>query len=111
MFRTIIAKYAGSTCKRCGATITVGETIRYGGRGRTYHLASVCGTDAPPATSPDAYMEHAEAVETADGAPIGSYGRPARRTRSTYTRFSSGAESYTNRAGRCEDAPCCGCCS
>jgi hypothetical protein len=27
------------------------------------------------------------------------------------TRFSSGAESYRNRNGRCEDAPCCGCCS
>ena len=30
---------------------------------------------------------------------------------STVTRFSSGEEIYTNRAGRCEDAPCCGCCS
>lgn len=30
---------------------------------------------------------------------------------STYTRFSSGAEVYTNKRGRCEDAPCCGCCS
>jgi len=27
------------------------------------------------------------------------------------TRFSSGAEVYRNRHGRCEDAPCCGCCS
>lgn len=35
-----------------------------------------------------------------------SYGR-----RSSYTRFSSGAEVYTNKKGRCEDAPCCGCCS
>ena len=26
-------------------------------------------------------------------------------------RFSSGAEIYRNRKGRCEDAPCCGCCS
>lgn len=34
-----------------------------------------------------------------------------RRYRSTYTRFSSGAESFTNKRGRCEDAPCCGCCS
>lgn len=30
---------------------------------------------------------------------------------SSYTRFSGGAEVYTNRNGRCEDAPCCGCCS
>lgn len=37
--------------------------------------------------------------------------RGGRRYGSTYTRFSSGAESFTNRNGRCEDAPCCGCCS
>jgi hypothetical protein len=36
----------------------------------------------------------------------------ARRDRgSSVTRFNSGAEVYTNRNGRCEDAPCCGCCS
>ncbi|MEY2411054.1 MAG: hypothetical protein QOF48_3724 [Verrucomicrobiota bacterium] len=28
-----------------------------------------------------------------------------------YTRFSRGAEVYRNPRGRCEDAPCCGCCS
>lgn len=28
-----------------------------------------------------------------------------------YTRFSDGQEVYQNRRGRCEDAPCCGCCS
>jgi hypothetical protein len=33
------------------------------------------------------------------------------RTVSTVVRFSSGAEIYQNRRGRCEDAPCCGCCS
>jgi hypothetical protein len=27
------------------------------------------------------------------------------------TRFASGATSYRNARGRCEDAPCCGCCS
>lgn len=37
--------------------------------------------------------------------------RFGKRYGSTYTRFSSGAEVYTNRRGRCEDAPCCGCCS
>lgn len=37
--------------------------------------------------------------------------RSRSRYGSTYTRFSSGAEVYTNRNGRCEDAPCCGCCS
>jgi len=38
--------------------------------------------------------------------------RPRRgRFRSTHTRFNSGADVFTNRRGRCEDAPCCGCCS
>lgn len=26
-------------------------------------------------------------------------------------RFASGEEAYVNKRGRCEDAPCCGCCS
>jgi hypothetical protein len=34
-----------------------------------------------------------------------------RRYGSYVTRFSSGAEIITNYRGRCEDAPCCGCCS
>ena len=41
--------------------------------------------------------------------PRRRYGRA--RYGSTYTRFASGAEVYTNNRGRCEDAPCCGCCS
>jgi hypothetical protein len=41
---------------------------------------------------------------------------PRQRTRresryASYTRFSSGAEVFRNPKGRCEDAPCCGCCS
>jgi len=34
-----------------------------------------------------------------------------RKSNVVVTRFSSGAEVYQNRRGRCEDAPCCGCCS
>lgn len=37
--------------------------------------------------------------------------RSTRRYGSTYTRYAGGGESYQNRNGRCEDAPCCGCCS
>jgi len=36
---------------------------------------------------------------------------PTKRYVSNYARFSSGAEYYVNKRGRCEDAPCCGCCS
>lgn len=30
---------------------------------------------------------------------------------SNVARFSSGSVVFTNKQGRCEDAPCCGCCS
>ena len=37
---------------------------------------------------------------------------PASRYRSHYAYFpSTGGEWYQNKQGRCEDAPCCGCCS
>jgi hypothetical protein len=42
MFRTIQARFAG-TCRRCGGSIAVGQRMRYGGRGRTYHLVADCG--------------------------------------------------------------------
>ena len=44
-------------------------------------------------------------------APASTQYRGRRSYGSNYTRFSSGAEVFSNRAGRCEDAPCCGCCS
>lgn len=53
---------------------------------------------------PDEKAEEARAL-------VGSRYERRQRTVSHYTRFSSGAEVYTNRRGRCEDAPCCGCCS
>ena len=43
--------------------------------------------------------------------PRGSNRRRRTRYAAGYTRFSSGAESFRNPHGRCEDAPCCGCCS
>ena len=57
---------------------------------------------------PDARAGEAQAIVAAAGP---STYTPRARTVSHYTRFSSGAESFTNRRGRCEDAPCCGCCS
>jgi hypothetical protein len=87
MTRTLTARFA-STCAACGDSIVPG-TLIVGGKGTPY-------------------------VHTDCTAPV-FVGTPARRGRpatgSTYTRFSSGAEVFTNRRGRCEDAPCCGCCS
>lgn len=43
---------------------------------------------------------------------VGRYMRKRfKRYRSTFSRTSSGAELYRNKRGRCEDAPCCGCCN
>ena len=56
---------------------------------------------------PDQQADAARALVS--GAGPSTYTPKARG--SSYTRFSSGAEVYTNRRGRCEDAPCCGCCS
>jgi hypothetical protein len=57
---------------------------------------------------PDDKAQEARALVA--GAPASA---PRRQSRygSNYTRFSGGAEHYTNKRGRCEDAPCCGCCS
>ena len=58
----------------------------------------------------DKYDEAASLVKYA---PPADHVRPVRRERrgSHYARFQGGGEWYQNRRGRCEDAPCCGCCS
>jgi len=52
--------------------------------------------------------EHAEAARAL---VAGAHAPRRRYAGSSYARFASGAEVFTNRRGRCEDAPCCGCCS
>lgn len=59
---------------------------------------------------PDEKADEARAI-VGSGGGRSSYPRRSSRYGSSYTRFSSGHEIYTNRNGRCEDAPCCGCCS
>ena len=81
---TIRARYS-SECPGCGAKIEPGTLVTWSPGTRARHPGCAGQT----------------AVQR----------RQARRYGSTYTRFSSGAEVFTNRAGRCEDAPCCGCCT
>ena len=59
--------------------------------------------------------ENADAARTlVANAPAGRV-RDSSRSRSRYgshyTRFQGGGEYFVNKRGRCEDAPCCGCCS
>ena len=63
---------------------------------------------------PTANAEKARAIVAGAGPAEARAPRAGRRRYqggSTYTRLASGAEVFTNRNGRCEDAPCCGCCS
>jgi hypothetical protein len=113
MFRTISAKYPG-ICRRCNGSISVGDKMRYGGPGRLYHLAKDCPASSEQSSSSDTRADIAAAdLDHLDDSTAAAVYSSSRRDRygSRYTRFSSGAESYTNARGRCEDAPCCGCCS
>lgn len=40
-FVTLVTRYPG-TCGRCRLPIPVGTSVRYGGRGRVWHLAAAC---------------------------------------------------------------------
>lgn len=80
-------RYPGS-CFSCGQGVARGGGVAFKSGGRWLvacqaHKANAAGTDR--------------------------YRRG--QTTSTYARFSSGAEVFMNRNGRCEDAPCCGCCT
>lgn len=51
----------------------------------------------------------ARAIVASAPKPAGRYHNRARA--SNVFRFPSGATVYRNPRGRCEDAPCCGCCT
>jgi hypothetical protein len=90
MIKIMLAKYKG-TCSRTGAPIRPGDEIAY-------------DTDTRQAwiTDEDDYR-HAEPEET--------YLARARGAYVSHVWQSGGREYYRNKAGRCEDAPCCGCCN
>jgi hypothetical protein len=109
MFSTIRVKIA-TVCKRCGGAIPIGTKIRYGGRGRAYHMAAECPAASGRTVAAAARHARYEGVSSTNEEELAAqYVNP--HGVSNYTRFSSGAEVYTNKNGRCEDAPCCGCCS
>lgn len=85
--KTMTAKFPGVCCCGCGKAIKRGDEINFWGRGQ----ASLTACTVDPAK--------------VNQAP------PRQSAGSRYTRFSGGGEHYVNRRGRCEDAPCCGCCS
>ena len=95
--KTMVARYAG-VCRRTGKAIKVGDTINYYGRGH----AELADGEAMA-------VDEDEAAGLERGT-LANDRRMAKRGLSV-TRFSSGETMTVNSRGRCEDAPCCGCCS
>ena len=90
MIKTMQARYAGFDA-HTGASIRPGDQIQY-----------------------DTATRRAWLAEPGDMADMGDDQQAARRYNPTWVSHvwnSGGREYYRNKAGRCEDAPCCGCCN
>lgn len=91
--KTMQARYPGR-CAKTGAQINPGDTIEFHRRGYAILVQSI---------EPDMDDETASAV--------GAYMASAMRRSVSDTFTTSGGTFYRNKRGRCEDAPCCGCCT
>lgn len=99
------ARYSG-VCRKTGTRINPGDTIDYDRRTRSTVLVMRANSaDVSLAQSIDPDLDPESAAEA------GRYLRQS-MARGVSTIWNSGGhEFYRNRAGRCEDAPCCGCCN
>jgi hypothetical protein len=108
------ARYPGR-CANTGAPIRPGDTVRSVARGR-YALVLRAAEPADP-VDPDLALAASIDPDTAAADPdaAAAAGRYLRQSMgrgvSDIWRSSTGREYYRNRRGRCEDAPCCGCCN
>ncbi len=113
------ARFPGQ-CARTGARINPGDIIDYSRQTRRAVLVMRCNPtgDAPvdyPA-DPDLALARSLDPELADADPdaaahAGRYLRQSLERGISHVWNSGGREFYRNRRGRCEDAPCCGCCN
>lgn len=106
--KTMIAKYPG-TCITCQKPITRGEQINFYGRGQAEHATCREGFAGGDEFEDDDCAGEDERAGLEHGT-LANDRRMAKRGLSVF-RFSSGAVMTQNSRGRCEDAPCCGCCS
>lgn len=107
MIKTMNAKFRG-VCARTGAPINVGDPIKYDTTSRHAWLDQTTGTmttAAALAMEIDPDLDH----ETAES--VGRYMTHAARGYRSDIYRTGGREYYRNKSGRCEDAPCCGCCN
>jgi len=104
--RQITARYSGK-CAATGRNIRPGDPILFDPRTRRTYLQDIDALEPAAAMvmdmDPDLDRETAEAVGRYMAASARKYQSDIYRT--------AGREYFRNKAGRCEDAPCCGCCN
>ena len=106
MRKPMQARYAGH-CASTGRPIAPGDRIIYDTKTRRAYL------DEPPDDAPGSALARDidPTLDPDTAASVGLYmTQAARRYRSDIFRV-NGREYYRNKAGRCDDAPCCGCCN
>lgn len=118
--RTMQARYPG-ICARTGRPIVPGDIIgfqRIGRRSRTVLVSAAEPAEPVDPVNPDLALVSSVDPELAAADPAaataaGAYLRcsMARGVSDVWRSAYSGREYYRNRRGRCEDAPCCGCCN
>lgn len=99
LIKTMTAKYPG-TCAACGEPIRRGDSINFFGRGHAEHAE--CASEA--------LSDEEDERAGLEPGTLANDRRLAKRGL-TVIRFASGEVQTQNSRGRCEDAPCCGCCT
>lgn len=106
MRRSMTARYPGH-CASTGRPIAPGDRILYDTKTRRAYL------DEPEELTPGAALalDIDPTLDPEEAAAVGLYMTQAARRYQSHTWRAGGREYYRNKAGRCEDAPCCGCCN
>jgi hypothetical protein len=107
--KTMTARYPGR-CARTGAPINPGDSIIWHGKGKAELLshAEPVDHDLELARSIDPELA---ATDPEGASAAGRYLARSMRRGVSDIWSAGGREFYRNKRGRCEDAPCCGCCN
>lgn len=106
--KTITARYPGR-CARTGAPINPGDLISWSkGRAELLSHAEPVDHDLELARSIDPELA---ATDPEGASAAGRYLAQSMRRGVSDIWSAGGREFYRNKRGRCEDAPCCGCCN
>jgi hypothetical protein len=102
--KTITARFPGR-CARTGAPINPGDLISWS-KGRAELVPVDHDLELARSIDPELAATDPEGASAA-----GRYLARSIRRGVSDTWSAGGREYYRNRQGRCEDAPCCGCCN